>query len=97
MKTLTDYLTDFKTTTLLHRELTTILKNFPQHENDYLFFYLGARLLSDDVRSNSYKWKKFHTNWGYTVTGERLISRQAVEITGYEHTKYVGLIFLRKE
>jgi len=94
MKTLTEYLTDFKTTTLLHRELTTILKNFPQHENDYLFFY-GGRLLSNDKRSKSYKWKKYYQESGYIVTGERLILRRAVEISGYEHSKYAGLIFLR--
>jgi len=95
MKTLTAHLTDSKTSPLLYSELSTILKRFPHHENDYLFFY-GGRLLSNDKRSKSYKWKKYYQESGYIVTGERLILRRAVEISGYEHSKYAGLIFLRK-
>jgi len=96
MKTLNEYLSDSKTSPLLYSELSHILKRSPNHESDYLFFYVG-RLLSSDIRSNSFKWKNYYIELGYTVAGEYLILRRAAPVSGYEHSKYAGVIFLRKE
>lgn len=96
MKTLTAYLTDTKTNPLLYDELSSIIKRYPQHENDYVFFYTG-RIISKSIQSKSYKWKKIFIDAGYKITGEYQILRRSVPfIEGYEHAAHAGVIFLSK-